>query len=289
MSGPDSSTSAVRTRFAPSPTGRLHLGHAYAAQVARELACRHGGQFLIRFEDIDHTRSREEYALGILEDLQWLGLPWHGGIIHQSSRRDAYAEALEHLKSMGLVYPCFCTRREIETEISQLLHAPHGPEGALYPGTCKHLATDEAARRLAQGEIPNWRLDATAAAALTGPLTFRDLRHGEQIVQPELLGDIVLARRDIGTAYHLAVVVDDAFQGISHVTRGDDLFHATHIHRVLQSLLGYPEPLYLHHALVCDESGKRLAKRHDALSISSLRAAGESPAEVLGRLPALPF
>lgn len=265
------------TRFAPSPTGRLHLGHAYAAKVARDLASTGGGKFLLRFEDIDHTRVRPEYYGQIEEDLRWLGLDWDGPALRQSGRTDAYADALERLRESGVVYPCFCTRREIEEEIARMVSAPHGPEGALYPGTCRKLSADEREARLCSGDQPAWRLDATMAVEMTGRLTFTDLRHGLQTVQPGLLGDVVLARKDIGTSYHLAVVVDDAFQQITHVTRGEDLLPSTHVHRLLQELLGFPEPAYLHHALVTDEHGVRLAKRHDALSVAALRESGFSP------------
>ena len=274
------------TRFAPSPTGHLHLGHAYAAMVARDLAHAGGGRFLLRFEDIDHTRVRPEYYTAIEEDLRWLGLEWDGPAIRQSERAAPYAAALEHLREETVVYPCFCTRREIEEEIARMVSAPHGPEGALYPGLCRELPAGEAFRRIAAGDHPAWRLDASRALELTGPLTFTDLRHGILEVDPGLLGDVVLARKDIGTSYHLAVVVDDAFQAVTHVTRGEDLLPSTHVHRVLQALLGLSEPRYLHHRLVTDAQGVRLAKRHDALSIRSLRESGHPPAEVLADLEA---
>ncbi len=269
------------TRFAPSPTGRLHLGHAYAAKVASDLARTGGGKFLLRFEDIDHTRVRPEYYGQIEKDLRWLGLDWDGPALRQSDRTGAYAMALERLRERGVVYPCFCTRREIEDEITRMVSAPHGPEGALYPGTCRKLSPDEREARFHSGAQPGWRLDATMAAEMTGALSFTDLRHGQIAVDPGLLGDVVLARKDIGTSYHLAVVVDDAFQQITHVTRGEDLLPSTHVHRLLQVLLGYPEPAYLHHALITDEHGVRLAKRHDALSIHSLREQGWTAEDVL--------
>jgi glutamyl-Q tRNA(Asp) synthetase len=273
------------TRFAPSPTGRLHLGHALAARVARDLARQSGGRFLLRFEDIDHTRVRPEFYTGIEEDLRWLGLDWDGPALRQSERTDAYAASLERLRRQGSVYPCFCTRREIEEEVTRMTGAPHGPEGALYPGTCRKLSPEDRDQRLAAGAQPAWRLDAARAREITGPLAFTDLRHGLHQVDPGLLGDVVLARKDIGTSYHLAVVVDDAFQRITHVTRGEDLLPSTHVHRLLQALLGLPEPLYLHHFLVTDEAGIRLAKRHDSLSIRALRDSGLVAAGVLKRLP----
>jgi glutamyl-Q tRNA(Asp) synthetase len=275
---------SVRTRFAPSPTGRLHLGHAFAARVAHAFARRTpGSEFLLRFEDIDATRVREAFYRDIIEDLEWLGLEWDGVPLRQTDRTSAYHDALSILRQRRLVYPCFCTRREIQDEWARMAAAPHGPEGPLYPGTCR---TIDAARReslLASGVAYSWRLDAQEASLQSGPLSFTDLRHGIIPVDPLLLGDVVLARKDIGTAYHLAVVVDDAFQQISHVTRGEDLLASTHVHRLLQKLLGLSEPVYLHHPLVLDEHGRRLAKRHEALTIASLREAGLSPANVLAR------
>ena len=270
----------VRTRFAPSPTGKLHLGHAYSAGVVHDFAREHGGSFLLRHEDIDGSRVREEYFAGIEEDLQWLGIRWDGEAIRQTNRRAAYDAALDQLRTMGLVYPCFCTRREIQEEWARMGAAPQGPEGPLYPGICRKLAEDEREERIDAGDAHAWRLDSMAASKATGPLDFRDLRFGRIRVEPGLLGDVVLARKDIGCAYHLAVVVDDAFQEISHVIRGEDLLTSTHVHRTLQFLLGLPEPVYLHHALVVDEDGKRLAKRHDSLAIATLRERGCSPEDV---------
>ncbi|BCU78563.1 tRNA glutamyl-Q(34) synthetase GluQRS [Luteolibacter sp. LG18] len=274
----------IRTRFAPSPTGRLHLGHAYAAKVARDVAKAEGGEFLLRFEDIDTTRVREEFYQGIEEDLRWLGLDWDGVPLRQTQRLVAYEGTLRALEVQGVIYPCFCTRKEIEGEIARMAGAPHGPEGPLYPGTCKRLPAAERTAKLAGGLPFSWRLDATAAATTTGPLTFTDLRHGTLTVDPDLLGDVILARKDIGTSYHLAVTVDDAFQSITHVTRGEDLLASTHVHRLLQTLLGFPEPVYLHHRVLVDEHGKRLAKRHDSLSIRSLRGDGISAEGVMLRL-----
>jgi len=274
----------VRTRFAPSPTGRLHLGHALAARVAHDLARRHGGEFLLRHEDIDTTRVRAEYFAGIEDDLRWLGFAWDGVAMRQSARIAAYEAALERLRAMGMVYPCYCTRREIQDEVAAMVAAPQGPEGPLYPGTCRELTADERQRKPDNGGTHAWRLDSRKAADLTGRLTFADLRFGTLEVNPGLLGDVVLARKDIGTAYHLAVVVDDAYQEISHVTRGEDLLPSTHVHRLLQALLGLPEPVYVHHPLVLDAQGRRLAKRHDALAIAALRQAGMSATDVLAQL-----
>jgi glutamyl-Q tRNA(Asp) synthetase len=279
-------TAPVCTRFAPSPTGRLHLGHVLAAQVAHQFAKDSGGTFLLRHEDLDAPRVRESYYQEIEADLTWLGLPWHGTALRQTERTHAYQSALLTLRQKNLTYPCFCTRREIQDEWSRIAAAPQiGTEAAVYPGTCRHLSAGDRAAKLLAGQPHAWRLDSVAAALQTGPLTFHDLRFGEISVDPQLLGDVVLARKDIGTAYHLAVVVDDAYQQISHVTRGEDLLASTHVHRLLQVLLDLPQPTYLHHSLVCDENGKRLAKRHDAQAIASLRDSGLSPAQVLALLP----
>jgi glutamyl-Q tRNA(Asp) synthetase len=279
-------TTPIRTRFAPSPTGRLHLGHALAARVARDLAhSQPGGRFLLRFEDIDAPRVRAEFYQEIEKDLRWLGLTWDETPLRQTTRAAAYEAALTELRDRNLVYPCFCTRREIQNELANMAAAPHSPEGPVYPGTCRHLSAGAREEKIAAGLPHAWRLDARMAASAAGPLAFRDLRFGMIAVNPDLLGDVVLARKDIGTAYHLAVVVDDAFQHISHVTRGEDLLPSTHVHRLLQNLLGLPQPVYLHHELVLDDEGKRLAKRHDALSIAALRGAGLTPEQVLAHIP----
>lgn len=269
------------TRFAPSPTGQLHIGHVYAAKFAFDLANRHEGRFLLRFEDIDTTRIRDEYYAAIEEDLGWLGVTWDEPPVCQLDRLSFYREALEKLKSMGVVYPCFCTRREIQDEIAGMGYAPHGHEGFLYPGICKSMSSQERMDRMGAGEAHAWRLDTLKASALSGPLTFNDQINGVIDVDLSLLGDVVLARKDIATSYHLAVVVDDAMQGVSDVTRGEDLLASTHIHRVLQECLDIPAPTYHHHRLILDSSGKRLAKRNDALSIRALRERGKSPADVL--------
>lgn len=270
----------VRTRFAPSPTGRLHLGHILAAGVAHQLARDADGEFSLRHEDIDGPRVREEYYVGIEEDLHWLGLSWDGAPLRQTSRVSHYETALESLKARGLVYPCFCTRREIQDELARMAAAPQSTHGQVYPRFCQKLSLDERDAKLRSGAAHAWRLDAEKASRISGPLTFQDTRFGTMTVDAGLLGDVVLARKDIGTAYHLAVVVDDAFQKITHVTRGEDLLASTHVHRLLQVLLKYDEPLYFHHRLVLDSAGKRLAKRDDALSIKQLRENGLSPDKV---------
>jgi glutamyl-Q tRNA(Asp) synthetase len=264
------------TRFAPSPTGWLHLGHAYAALFAAEQA--DGGRFLIRLEDIDATRARPEYEEAIFEDLAWLGLSWEKPVRRQSDHFDDYRAALGQLEAKGLLYPCFCTRREIQDEIARAGNAPQGPDGPLYPGTCRHLDADERQKRLASGDAYALRLDVNQALQLIGtPLTFTELSLGEIIANPTIFGDVVLARKDTPASYHLAVVVDDALQGITLVTRGEDLLSATHLHRLLQHLLHLPVPRWHHHRLITDETGKRLAKRDDARSLKSLREAGWTP------------
>ncbi len=268
----------TRTRFAPSPSGWLHLGHALAALVAWEDAHREGGEFLLRIEDIDLTRCREEYEVALKEDLAWLGLSWPEPARRQHEHLPVYAEALARLQALGVVYPCFCTRADIQREITSASHAPHGPEGPLYPGLCRRRPAEEVAALLeASPTPPAWRLDVTQATKLAGPLVWHDRLAGPQDAQPARLGDVVLARKDIATSYHLAVVVDDALQGITLVTRGEDLFASTHVHRLLQHLLGLPVPEWLHHPLVVDEHGRRLAKRAEAVSLRALRAQGATP------------
>ncbi len=268
------------TRFAPSPSGHLHLGHAHSALFAWRAARAAGGRFLLRIEDIDLGRARPEFEAAIHEDLAWLGLDWERPVRRQSDHLDDYRAALDRLAERGLVYPCFCTRKEIQAEIARAGRAPHGPEGPLYPGLCRGLPADEGHGRVAGGEAHALRLDLARALESVGDLAWEDLGEGFIEATPEILGDVVLARKDVPTSYHLAVTLDDALQGVTLVTRGADLLPATHVHRLLQALLGLPTPTWHHHALVEDESGKRLAKRHDALSIRALRAAGKSPAEV---------
>ena len=270
------------TRFAPSPTGRLHLGHAYSAVMAHDLARASGGCFLLRIEDIDPGRSRAEHVDSILEDLLWLGLEWDGELTYQSERLALYAEALQRLRARHLVYPCFCTRAEIATEIAASASAPHGSDGPIYPGTCRRLSPGDRARRLA-GEPHAWRLDMERALARAGPLTWRE---GETEVEarPETFGDVVLARKDAPASYHLAVTVDDAEQGVTDVVRSRDLFASTHVHRLLQALLDLPSPIYHHHPLLAGPDGQRLAKRHGAHSLAELRRQGADPAEVAAGL-----
>lgn len=268
----------VRTRFAPSPNGLLHLGHAYAAVVAHDLARARGGEFLVRIEDIDGTRSRPELIPEILADLKWLGLNWDGAVLHQSSRLAAYAAAGERLKALGLLYPCQCTRSEVVAAAHEV-----GPDGPLYPGTCRGRAVDP--------DGAAWRLDMAKATALAGPLAWSDERAGIQQASPEIFGDIVLLRKEAPASYHLAATVDDAMQGITLVTRGQDLFESTRVHRLLQALLDLPVPVWHHHALLVEPDGRKLAKRRGSPALRDLRLAGtdgRALAEDLrqGRLPA---
>lgn len=252
----------IRTRFAPSPNGQLHLGHAYAAVVAHDLARSRGGQFLLRIEDIDGTRSRADLVPEILADLEWLGLSWDGPVVFQSHRLDRYAQAAERLKTMGLLYPCQCTRAEVQAAARDL-----GPDGPLYPGTCRGRLVDPAGAA--------WRLDLAKARALAGPLAWSDERAGRQAAAPEQFGDIVLLRKEAPASYHLAATLDDAADGITLVTRGQDLFAASHVHRLLQALLGLPVPDWHHHLLLCEADGRKLAKRRGSPALADLRRAGE--------------
>lgn len=276
----------IVTRFAPSPTGLLHLGHAFAAIKA----CEAGERFTLRIEDLDTSRCREEFVEAIVDDLSWLGLTWTEPVMRQSQRAIAYRTALEKLDRAGLVYPCFCTRKEIAAEIAHAVEAPSSPDGAVYPGTCRDLSRPDRAERTAKGLPHALRLDATKAAGVVGPLDFQELAHGPSgehgriSVQPLLFGDIVLARKDLPAAYHLAVVVDDAEQGVTLVTRGNDLFAASHVQRLLQALLGFPAPTYAHHRLILDESGRKFAKRDRSLTLRALRESGETPVDIRARL-----
>jgi len=264
----------IVVRFAPSPNGLLHLGHAYAAIFAHDYARERGGRFLLRIEDIDTARSRPEFVEAVLADLHWLGLDWDEEPIFQSKRFDSYAQAAEKLKAMNLLYPCFCTRssmRELQSEQPQ----PMGPDGPIYAGTCRHLGDDEAKDRMLEDRY-SWRLNAERAVHLAGELTWHDERRGAITATPEALGDVVLIPKETPVAYHLAVTLDDARDGITHVVRGQDLFASTHIHRLLQALLDLPTPTYVHHPVLLDDSGSKLAKSRDSASLSVLRNAGEN-------------
>ena len=306
------------TRFAPSPTGRLHVGHAWSALLAHDMARAAGGAFRLRIEDIDGTRSRAEHVAGIMEDLAWLGICWDGEIMFQSQRLAQYDAALERLRGMGLLYPCFCTRADIAASAS----APHGSDGAVYPGTCRGLSEAERVRRISAGAAHAWRIDMRQAVARVGmvewrasPFPFRggdgdgglpqalcqdDSPHpnpsnesrasfepeGEGLnhAHPLLHGDVVLARKDAPASYHLSCTLDDAAMGVSHVLRGDDLLGATDVHRLLQALLDLPSPAYIHHPLLVDADGKRLAKRSGSIALADLRAQGMDPARLVADL-----
>jgi glutamyl-Q tRNA(Asp) synthetase len=272
----------VVVRFAPSPNGLLHLGHAYAAMVAHDFARDRGGRFLLRIEDIDHGRSRSEFVTAILEDLRWLALDWDGKVIFQSERLDSYAAAADRLKARDLLYPCFCSRAELR-QAQEDGSQPEGPDGPVYPGTCRHLDRDRARKRAAN-EPHSWRLDIAKAMAITGPLQWTDERHGPQACHPEQLGDVILVPKEMPVAYHLAVTLDDARDRITHVVRGDDLFASTHVHRLLQALLDLPTPVYFHHPLLRDEKGEKLSKSRDSASLSVLRLAGQDGHKLLQEL-----
>ena len=279
----------IRTRFAPSPTGPLHLGHAYSAIIAHDFAKANGGEFIVRIEDLDQSRVRKKWDSQIFEDLEWLGLSWARPIMRQSERAEAYSNALDTLYYSRVIYPCYCTRRDISESIaapqggSQILR---GPDGIIYPGTCRHKT-----RTKTRPKDQALRLDV-ASAMITNDLN--ELKFIE-ILAPgytetininknsnliDIIGDIVIMRRDMAPAYHLAVVIDDMEQNITHVVRGEDLRPATSIHVVLQRLLGLTTPFYVHHPLINDENGKRLAKRDDAKSISTFRSQGASPFDI---------
>lgn len=272
------------TRFAPSPTGLLHLGHAYSALFAARLASAAEGRFILRIEDIDRGRCRPKFEDAIIEDMAWLGLEWAQPVWRQSERMDEYATALGTLDEMGLLYPCFCTRKDIAAEIARSGAAPHlthdGPDGPIYPGICISLDAETRAARIADGEPHALRLDMTAATARAGALTWHDRSRGEQTATPEIFGDVVLARKDVVTSYHLAVTVDDAAQGVTLVTRGTDLFAATHIHRLLQALLDLDVPEWHHTPLLANSDGERLAKRDKAFTLRAMRDASTDPDEI---------
>lgn len=271
------------TRFAPSPTGRLHLGHAFSALRAWDLANSSGGRFLLRIEDIDATRSRPEFISGIYEDLAWLGLAWEIPVRIQSEHTADAQSALRRLQEMGLLYPCFCTRKDILREVETAPTAPHGSEGPVYPGICKARTVEERRALLEAGTPHSLRLDLAQALRRTGQPAWEEWGRGRVTADPGRLGDVVLARKDVASSYHLAVTVDDAIQGVTLVSRAEDLFEATAIHRVLQVLLGLPEPLYHHHELLRDGQGNRLSKRDRSITLEALRGSGVTAEEVRDR------
>jgi glutamyl-Q tRNA(Asp) synthetase len=280
----------IVTRFAPSPTGHLHLGHAFAAIKAHDAAKRDGGKFLVRIEDIDRTRCHPEFEAAIFDDLEWLGLDWEKPVLRQSDRFDAYRAALEKLERKNLLYPCFCTRAEIAAEILRASEAPHGPEGPIYPGTCRHRSDEDRKARIASGAPYALRLDVAKAAGLMLELSFEERGAGPNgesgiiAVDPLLFGDVVLARKETPASYHLSVVLDDAFQGVTLVTRGNDLFTAVYIQRLLQALLDLPAPAYAHHELILDAEGRKFSKRDSSVSLPELRLSGETAKSIRTRL-----
>jgi len=282
------------TRFAPSPTGRLHLGHAYSALLAHDVSRREGGPLLLRIEDIDGTRCRPEFETAILEDLAWIGIAWPPTVRRQSEHFADYASALARLRNLGVLYRCFLTRREIAEQAMSAPHAPgEGADGIIYRGPHAPMGTDEEEFRLARGDSFAWRLSMSYSQDLLGEV-FARLEFGERdeatkaerriAANPEMHGDIVLARKDTPASYHLCVVHDDALQGVTHVIRGEDLRDATHVQVLLQRLLGLPQPIYIHHRLLTDETGKRYAKRDRSLTLAALRDAGLSPADIRARI-----
>ena len=272
--------SDIVTRFAPSPTGYLHLGTVYSALFTENAAREAGGRFLIRIEDTDQGRCRQEFEDQLIDDLKWLGLEWEEPIRRQSEHLDDYQDALMKLREQGLLYPCFCTRKEIMDEIEAAGMAPHGPDGPVYPGTCKILTPAEREKRISDGVAFAERLDVNAAVEMTGTLTWHDRAKGTITAHPERLGDGIIARKDGLPSYHLAVTWDDHIQGVTLVTRGEDLFDATDIHRLLQAVLGLNTPDYHHHKLLLDPDGRRLAKRDKDVNIKSLRDAGKTPKDI---------
>lgn len=267
------------TRFAPSPTGELHLGSAYSAWTGWHRARGAGGTFLVRIEDIDMRRCKRQFETAILADLTWLGFTWDGAVRRQSDHFADYGTVLDGLDSQGLIYPCFCSRADIAASAG----APHGPDGPLYPGTCRQLSVQERRERLLAGREHCLRLDVERAASQAGPYRFFDEGRGWIDGEPLLLGDIVIARKDTPTSYHLSVVVDDHLQGVTLVTRGEDVLPSTHVHGLLQKTLGYDQPRYAHHRLLTDAAGRRFAKRDRDMTIRAMREQGMSPERVVAR------
>ena len=267
---------SVVTRFAPSPNGSLHLGHAFSAMCAHDFARIRGGRFRLRIEDIDGTRSKAEHIEAISNDLKWLGLNIDGPVQYQSRQLSGYAHALEHLKAMDVVYRCACSRGDIAAALKSNA-VPHGPDGPHYPGTCRD-------RDQGQDLPHSWRLNMGMAVEITGPLSWTDLMAGQQYADPLLFGDVVLWRKDAPASYHLAATVDDAAEGITHIVRGQDLFAYTAVHRLLQTLLNLPEPAYWHHPLLLDASGEKLAKSKASTALAVLRDTGMAGAALIDNL-----
>lgn len=272
----------IKSRFAPSPTGYLHIGHAYSALHAYNYAKSNGGRFILRIEDIDNTRSKPEFIDAIYEDLEWLGLKWETPVRIQSKHVDDYTDALNRLENLDLLYPCFCSRKDIREEIASSVNAPHGPEGALYPGTCRDLSADERQSNIESEQPYSLRLDIAAALEkIEKNLEWMDQGKGAQKATPEIMGDVILARKDTPLSYHLCVTIDDHTQNITHVVRGEDLFYATHIHRLLQHLLDLNVPDYIHHPLLYDDDGNRFAKRNHGVTLRDMRdTQGLQPSDI---------
>ncbi len=272
------------TRFAPSPTGRLHLGHAFSALFAQKEAEKRSGRVLLRMENIDKARCKTEYEAHIREDLRWLGFDWNGEIRRQSDHIKDYKIALQKLQEIGVLYPCFCSRSEILKEIENSFGAPHnsilGPDGPTYPGTCRSLTPDFQSEQIASGKKYGLRLDVRKSLNIVGEISWFDVESGETRAEPEIFGDIILARKDVMTSYHLSCTVDDNIQGVSLVTRAEDLTLATHIHRLLQQLLDYKVPEYKFHKIIVDENGDRLAKRVKSKTIYAMRKEGLTASDI---------
>lgn len=265
----------LRTRFAPSPTGLLHVGNAFSALFCADWAAAHDAELLLRIEDIDHTRCRPDFAEAMLEDLRWLGLQWTEPVRQQQQHRQDYRQAIERLRAADLIYPCFCTRRSIRQELHRMGSAPHADDPTeIYPGICRKLDSGEQEQRM-HGEPFAWRLNTAKAQNSLDSLCWHDDSGAAH--QVDVVHDTVIGRKDIDFSYHLAVVVDDAAQGITHIIRGEDLLESTGLHCLLQRLLGYPHPVYIHHPLLRDQNGERLAKRNQATTLRSLREMGASP------------
>lgn len=268
------------TRFAPSPTGKLHLGHAYSALYSEKVARENNGKFIVRIEDIDNTRCKQKYIDCIFDDLSWLGVKWCDEALIQSTRIEKYQLASEKLLSLGMLYPCFCTRKEIASNSDVATRELHNENNSLYPGTCRNLSHEEASEKISKGMPYSLRLNSAKAREKVGRIYWSDYWSGAHEVDYDVLGDVVIVRKDIGTSYHLAVTVDDDFQGVNLVTRGLDLFETTHVHRILQSLLNLNIPEWSHHELIRDVEGKRYSKSDQSVSLEKLRESGVSAEDI---------
>ena len=269
------------TRFAPSPTGHMHLGHVFSALFSYEAAKKLGGKFILRIEDIDTQRSGKVFEESIYEDLEWLKIKYSKDIRYQSEHMDDYAGAIKELQKLDMVYPCFCSRSDIKAEIMRAGNAPHEGETSIYPGTCRRLSKEERIEKLSIENNFAWRLNIRAASKKLGGLVWNDLRLGKHTVPVGTIGDVVLARKDVPTSYHLSSTLDDHIQRIGLVTRGEDLVSSTHIHKIIQVLLKLESPIYLHHPLILDSKGIRLSKRTRAQTVKSLKASGLQKDDVI--------